>query len=391
MTDWIRKRFIPQYQNTADPAVRVRYGVVASGVGMATNLLLAAAKVGIGLVFHTISITGDGLNNLTDSVSAVVTLIGFRISSREADEEHPYGHGRMEYIATMVISMLMVVVGFSVLEQSVSKILKPQSAVYSWLVFAVLGGSVLVKLWQCFFYRKMGRAIESNTLRANARDSLNDVISTTAILISVALTSFTGYNTDGVMGALVAVFIMYSGVSLMRDTVGVLLGSGADEELARQVRDLLTAHEGVIGVHDLEVHSYGEGRLFASAHAEVPAKQDVMISHDLIDNIEREARRKLGLHLTIHMDPVATDDPEREALGKEIAEILKETDPRLQFHDLRLVRGNTHTNVLFDIVVPMRFSLSDEELTRRIGGAIRKNHPHYYAVIDVDRDFTRHN
>ncbi len=389
MTEWIKRLFVRDYQNTSDPLVRARYGAVAGAVGIVTNVLLAAAKIVIGAVFGAIAIIADGINNLTDSLSSVITLVGFRLSAVQADEEHPYGHGRMEYISAMVIAMLMVMVGFTLGQESFPKIFKPEEASSSWLVWLTLVLSILVKLWQGLFYRSMGKAIGSDALRANFRDSINDVISTSAVLVSVLITPLVGYNTDGIMGLSVAIFIMYSGVVLMKETIQPLLGEGADEALSDRIKSAVMGYEGVVGVHDLEVHNYGPGRMFASVHAEVPAEQDVLESHDLIDNIERELSRSMGLHLTIHMDPIVTNDPELDDLRRELAGILASFE-RVQYHDLRLVRGTTHTNMLFDLVVPFGYSISDEELCRRVDEAVRANHHTYFTVITVDKDMVKH-
>ena len=385
MTELIKKLFVKDYENTESPAVRARYGAVAGAVGIVTNLLLAAAKMTIGFFFGAISVVADGINNLTDSLSSIITLVGFRMSAAQADEDHPYGHGRMEYIAAMLIAMLMAVVGFSLAEESFPKIFKPEYLTITPILIVTLVLSIGVKLWQGLFYRKMGKAIESDTLRANFRDSINDVISTTAVLLSIAITPLIGYNTDGVMGVAVALFIMYSGIMLMKDTINLLLGEGADSELAQKIGDAVMEYDGIIGVHDLEVHNYGPGRIFASVHAEVPAEVDVLVSHDIIDNVERELRERLGLHLTIHLDPVVTNDPLLDALRAELKEIVDGFE-RVSFHDLRIVRGTTHTNVLFDLVVPFGYELSDKELCRRVESEIRARHPDFYAVITVDKD-----
>lgn len=388
MTNLIKRLFIRDWQNTADPTVRARYGAVAGAVGIATNVLLAVAKICIGALFGAIAIIADGINNLADSLSSVITLVGFRLSAVQADEEHPYGHGRMEYIAAMLISMIMVTVGFTLAQESFPKIFHPQEAASSWLVWLTLVLSIGVKLWQGLFYRTMGKAIGSDALRANFRDSINDVISTTAVLVSVVLTPLIGYNTDGLMGLAVALFIMYSGVMLMKDTIQPLLGEGANAELADAIKEAVLRYDGIVGVHDLEVHNYGPGRMFASVHAEVPAETDVLESHDLIDNIERELRQSMGLHLTIHMDPIVTSDPELDLLRAELTEILVPFE-RVQYHDLRLVRGTTHTNVLFDLLVPFGYALSDEELCRRVDEALRATHPTYFTVITVDKDMIK--
>ncbi len=389
MTKLIQKLFIKDYQNTADPAVRARYGTVAGAVGIVTNLLLAGAKIAIGAVFGVIAIVADGVNNFSDSLSSIITLIGFKLSNQQADEEHPYGHGRMEYIAAMLISMVMVVVGFTLVQESWPKIFHPEESKFSVLLLVTLLLSIGAKLWQGLFYRAMSKAIQSDTLRANFRDSINDVLSTSAILASVVISPWIGYNTDGIMGVIVAAIIMYSGVMLMKDTIQPLLGEGADAELAEQIKDAVMQYEGVVGVHDLAVHNYGPGRMFASLHAEVPAEVDVLESHDLIDNIERELMRSMGIQLTIHMDPIVTTDPELDILREELKEILIPFGERVTFHDLRLVRGTTHSNVLFDLLVPFKYELSDEELCRRVDGAVKEKHPDYFTVISVDKDMIK--
>ncbi len=390
MTELIRKLMIKDYQNTDDPLVRAKHGTVAGAVGIATNLLLAGAKMLIGLLFGAIAIVADGINNLADSLSSIITLIGFRLSAQQADEEHPYGHGRMEYIAAMIISMMTVVVGFTLVQESFPKIFHPQPAASSPLIWITLLLSIAMKLWQGLFYRKMGKAISSDALRANFRDSINDVISTTAVLLSIALTPLIGYNTDGVMGTAVALFIMYSGVMLMKETIQPLLGEGADEELATRVKEEVLGYSDVLGVHDLIVHNYGPGRTFASVHVEVDADQDLLESHDLIDNIERELQRKLGLQLTIHMDPIVINDPEMDQLRQELNEILAPFGPQITYHDLRLVRGTTHTNLLFDLVVPFGFEYSDDELRQMVDREVRLRHPDFFTVIAVDKDMVRH-
>ncbi len=388
MTEIIKRLFVRDYQNTKDPIVRARYGTVAGAVGIVTNVLLAAVKMGIGFLFGAIAIVADGINNLTDSLSSVITMVGFRLSAAQADEEHPYGHGRMEYIAAMLIAMLMALVGFTLAQESFPKIFHPEEASTSWLVYLTLILSIGIKLWQGLFYRSMGKAIGSDALRANFRDSINDVISTSAVLISVLITPLLGYNTDGIMGLGVAIFIMYSGVILMKETIQPLLGEGADEELAEQIKTAVMAYDGVVGVHDLQVHNYGPGRMFASVHAEVPAEQDVLESHDIIDNIERDLQHRMGIHLTIHMDPIVTSDPELDQVREELSIILKDYE-KVQYHDLRMVRGTTHTNVLFDLVVPFGYRLSDEELCRQVDEAMRAQHPTYFTVITVDKDMIK--
>ena len=332
MTNLIKRLFIKDYKNTADPAVRARYGTVAGAVGIATNLLLAAVKILIGALFGAIAIIADGFNNLSDSLSSVITLIGFKLSNQQADEEHPYGHGRMEYIAAMMISMLMVVVGFTLAKESFPKIFHPQELAVTPLLWVTLLLSIAFKLWQGLFYRSMGKAIQSDTLYANFRDSINDVISTAAILVSIVISPLIGYNTDGIMGVIVAGIIMYAGGMLMKDTIQLLLGEGADETLAEQIKEKVFSYEGIVGIHDLIVHNYGPGRMFASLHAEVPAEADILVSHDIIDNVERDLKEEMGILVSIHMDPIVTTDPALDVLREELKERIRKMGENYEIH-----------------------------------------------------------
>jgi cation diffusion facilitator family transporter len=363
--------------------------VRVSIVGIIANVFLAAFKAAIGLFSNSIAIILDAVNNLSDALSSIITIVGTKLANKVPDRQHPYGHGRMEYVSALIVSLLMVAVGVTLGRESFPKIFAPEQAATGPLVWGTLVASLAVKLWQGLFYRAMGKSIQSDALRANAKDSINDVISTAAVLISVLITPLIGYNTDGVMGLAVAVFIVWSGISLMKETIQPLLGEGVDEELAESIKTKVLSYEGVVGVHDLEVHNYGPGRMFASVHAEVPAERDVLESHDLIDNIERELRRELGISVTIHMDPIVTSDPELDTLRVELAGILQSFAP-VQYHDLRLVRGTTHSNVLFDLFVPFGYTLSDEELCCRVEAAVQQLHPTYFCVITVDKDYVKH-
>ena len=389
ITNLIQKVCIKDYRNTKDPLVRARYGAVAGAVGIVTNLLLAGSKILIGVLFGAIAIVADGINNLTDGLSSVLTLVGFRLSAMQADEDHPYGHGRMEYITTLLIAVVMVMAGATLIGESFPKIFTPKEAELTMPILLTLILSILVKLWQFFFYHKMGKTIESETLFAGAADSRNDCFATLAILISVLLTPVIGYNTDGLMGVLVALLILFSGLKLLWETVQVLVGEGADEEMAEEIKQVVMSYEGVVGVHDLELHNYGAGRLFASVHAEVPAERDILESHDLIDNIEREFRVNRGIFLTIHMDPIVTNDPELKYIKEEIGELLASMDKQLDFHDLRLVKGPTHTNILFDIVVPFGYQLSDEQIRQMVADRLCAARPDHFAVITIDKKMVK--
>ena len=387
MTQLIIRLFIPNWKNTENPAVRERYGKVSGLVGVATNLLLAVLKLVTGLLFNSIAIMADAANNFSDSASSVVTLIGFKLSGKPADAEHPFGHARIEYISGMIVSFIVVMLGFQLAQSSIEKILVPEEASFTWVTVAILMISILAKLWQGLFYRKMGKTISSTTLMATATDSINDVVATSAVLLGILITLFTKVNLDGWLGLAVAVFIMISGVRLIMETSQPLLGTAPSKELVDSVYTKILSYDGIIGLHDLEVHSYGEGRVFASVHCEVDAEQDIMISHDIIDNIERELKKELHCDAVIHMDPVMNDDEETQTLKETVTGLLHQLDSSLNLHDFRIVKGPTHTNIIFDILVPYTEAMPDEEILSRMEEAIHKLDSRYYAVINIDKDY----
>ena len=387
MQNFLVKKFIKDYDKTEDPRVREAYGKLAGVVGIVSNTAVSAMKIAAGLVFSSISILADGINNLTDASSSLITLIGFRMAAKPADEDHPYGHARIEYITGLIVSFLIIMLGGQMLKASVEKILHPDALQFSLLAVGVLVVSILMKLWQARFNMKMGEAIDSATLKATGADSRNDVISTTAVLASLIIGKLTGYQLDGFMGVLVALFIVWSGISLIKETSDPLLGLAPDPTLVGEIQSRVMEHEGILGLHDLVVHDYGPGRVFASVHVEVDANENLMKSHDMVDNIEKEISSQLRIHLVAHMDPVDTKDPLTQTVKQQLKEIVEGIPEILSTHDLRVVSGYTHHNLVFDIVVSPGCKKSDGQLKAMIAGRLKEYDPKYNAVIEVDRNY----
>lgn len=387
MTGLLILLFIKEHENTSDPKVREAYGKMSGAVGIASNLLLSAIKVIIGVLFNSISVIADGINNITDAGSSVITLIGFKLAGLPEDKDHPYGHARYEYITGMIVSFIIILLGIQLLKESITKILHPDPVSFSPLTAAVLVTAILIKLWQMMFYNRIGKIINSATILAVSKDSRNDILSTSVVLIGLVVGAVTGIQLDGILGALVAGFIIFSGIQLIRETVSPLLGEAPDPELVKEIEKLIMSYDGVLGIHDLVVHEYGPGKVFASVHAEVDSKTDVMVSHDLIDRIEREVNRQLGIHFVIHMDPIVVDDPMIEGYREDVKKIIGNIDPVLKFHDFRCVPGPTHTNLIFDVVVPIKYDMTEEELTGRIDKALKEIDENLYTVITIDKDY----
>ena len=387
MTDWIVKTFVPDAGNVGDAAVRTRYGLVASITCIICNVALCLGKGAVGLVAGSVSIVADAVNNLSDASSNIVSLLGFKLASRPADEEHPYGHGRFEYLAGLVVAVLVCAIGINLLGSSADKIAHPEPTEFSAAVVVVLVASMLVKLWMAAFNRRLGRAISSDTLEATAVDSRNDVISTAAVLASAVISQLTSFDLDGWAGLAVGGFICWSGFELVRDAVSPLLGTVPDPAYVEHIRAKIMSYPGVLGTHDLMVHDYGPGRQFASAHVEMPVEADPMESHDLIDNIEQDFKNDDGLIVTLHYDPIVTDDPAVTDMRNWIDQAVKIIDPRITIHDLRTVPGPTHTNVIFDCVRPADLELSEEQLRRRVKQIVSDHYPRTVAKITIDESY----
>ncbi len=386
MIEFLIRRFVPDWQQVQRTDVRERYGTLAAAVGILSNIFLCIIKGLIGLFSGSIAVTADAVNNLSDAGSSVITLLAFKIAGKPADEEHPYGHARMEYISGMAVSFIIILLGLELMGSSFEKILHPEEVGVSALTYLVLIVSIAVKLWQGMFNRSLGKRISSEALQATAADSLNDVFSTGAVLLSTLVYQFTAIPIDGWVGMLVAIFITVSGVKLIMETGSPLLGQAPDPQMVQELEEKITAYDGVIGIHDLQVHNYGPGRVFATVHAEVPANRDILVSHDIIDNIEREVGHEMNLNLVIHMDPVVTDDERLNQLHAQVQQIVAGIDSNLSMHDFRAVFGPTHTNLVFDVVVPPGFSLSDSELSRRIEQQVQTLGS-YFCVITVDHNY----
>lgn len=385
MTDLILRIFVRDHKNTEDPAVRDKCGRMAGAVGIVTNFLLFLMKIIVGTVFHSVSVTADAVNNLTDSGSSVVTLIGFKMASKPADEKHPFGHARIEYLSGVIVSFIVIFLGLQLGMSSIEKILTPEENALTPVALVVLVISILAKLWQCLFYRKVGRMIKSESVEATSKDSRNDVIATSVVLLGAVITMLTGVNLDGYMGAAVALFIVFSGVQLTISTADPLLGQAPEGELVQTITEKMLSYPGIIGMHDLAVHNYGVGRCFASAHCEVDAKNDILVSHDLIDNIERDFSRDLGIHMVIHLDPVIVGDARTDALHRKVQSLVTALYPTVTIHDFRVIWGVTHSNIVFDAAVPFAVKDSDAVITQKLEAEIQKLDPDYRTVVTIDR------
>lgn len=388
MTSLLIRLFIKSPHSTHSPAVRRAYGTLASTVGIILNLLLAAGKFTVGLLFGAIAVQADAVNNLSDAGSQIISLITFKIAAKPADRDHPFGHARIEYVASMIVSFLIMLIGWELLSGSVDKILHPRETVFSWLSVIVLGVSVLVKLWLCVFNRKIAGRIDSAVMRATAADSLSDAGATAAVLVATLIYKFTGFDPDAYMGILVALLILWAGIQILNDTKNSILGERPSEETVAQIRSLVAefGDKGVIGLHDLVVHHYGPGRIMASLHIEVDGDADIYTSHDTADLIERRLRVECGIEATVHTDPVSIRDP-RVAKLKHLAEGLAQNlDTRLRIHDFRIVPGDTHTNLIFDLSTPFELEMSDADLRTALADAIHGADDHLFAVITVDRE-----
>lgn len=380
--------FIKDNKNYMNPTVRTAYGYLCGIVGIVINIFLFIGKFVVGTLSGSVAVTADAFNNLSDAGSSVISLIGFRLASQKPDPGHPFGHGRLEYISSLIISMIILMMGFELGRDSVTKIITPEKVEYSAVTFIVLGISILAKFYMFIYNRGVGKKIDSQSLKATATDSISDTVSTLAVLISAILTYTTDIVIDGWVGLAVALFIMFAGISSAKETIDSLLGTPPDEEFCKKVEVIVLSHEGIIGIHDMIVHNYGPGRIFISLHAEVPSDENFVELHDTVDNIEHDILRETGCLATIHMDPVDVRD-ELTAKAKEmVGEIISSFDQSFTFHDFRMVSGPTHTNVIFDIVVPHDYKLSDSDVSNLIANKIHEKNEHYFAVIDVDKDFT---
>lgn len=388
MVTFLAKLFIKEKEDKAK--IRQSYGMLCGVVGIFLNIVLFAGKFLAGSVSNSIAITADAFNNLSDAGSSFVTLVGFKLAGAKPDPEHPFGHGRMEYVSGLVVAAAILLMAYELIRDSIGKILHPEETEFSPLVLVILVASILVKLYMSYYNSSIGKRIDSAAMRATATDSLSDTCATAVVLLATLVGHYTGLHIDGWCGALVGVFILYAGVNAARETLNPLLGQPPEEEFVQQIDQIVMAHDEICGIHDLIVHDYGPGRQMISLHAEVPAEGNILEVHDVIDNVENELRAKLGCDATIHMDPIVTSDEHIRELKAAMLSIIKGIDEIITMHDFRVVTGPTHTNLIFDVIVPYKFYISDEELTLMIQDkAKEKLGNNYYVVMKVDKAYIK--
>ena len=388
MIELLARWFIPHRDNTADGAVRRAYGTLCGAVGIGLNVLLFIGKFFAGQLSGSIAVTADAFNNLSDAGSSAVTLLGFRLAGKKPDPDHPFGHGRIEYISGLIVAGLILLMGVELAKSSFDKILHPEEVTFSALAVVILAVSVAVKLYMWHYNRRIGGKIRSAAMEATASDSLSDAAATSAVLLAMLIGRWTGLAVDGYVGMVVALFILFSAYKAAKETLSPLLGQAPDPELVQHIRDIVEEHDTVVGIHDLVVHDYGPGRQMVSLHAEVPASGDILQLHDVIDNIERELHEKLHVQAVIHMDPIVTDDETVDALRRQVAELVRQVEPRMTVHDLRVIRGTTHTNLVFDAVLPLDAAITPAEAGRRIREKVAELDGDNYAVVTVEHSFT---
>ena len=387
MTKLLIRLFIKNSDNVKDKNVRKNYGNLGGLVGIACNLILFTIKLVAGIISGSIAITADAFNNLSDMGSSVVTLLGFKLASKSPDKDHPFGHGRMEYMSAFIVSVVIIVVGFELLTSSIEKIFNPEDIYVNAVTLVVLVLSILVKFWLGLFNNKLGDIINSTALKATAKDSINDVVATSAVFLTSLISMFFGLNLDGYVGVLVAIFIMYGGFSTAKEMLSPLLGTQPEPELVSEIKSAVLENDAFVGMHDLIIHDYGPGRCFASLHVEVPDTVDVISCHEIIDACEKDVLEKTGVELVIHMDPIATECEKRNAIASVLNEILPLIDNRLHYHDLRIVDGEKRVNIIFDIVKPYEVEMSDREMIDAIQSKLSEIDTTFVCVINIDREY----
>lgn len=387
MVKLLARLFIRNHTDYRDLAVRKAYGVLCSVLGIVLNLCLTAAKLAAGLLSGSVAVAADAFNNLSDAASSLITLLGFWLGGKAPDPEHPFGHGRAEYLAGLAVSVLILWMGIELLTTSVKALFAPAEVALSVPAVILLGISVLVKLYMFCYHRSVGKKIDSAAMQATAADSISDAISTVVVLASTLLSASFGWNIDGICGILVSLLILRAGLTSAKETVSPLLGQPPSKELVEEIQKTVLSHETIVGVHDLVVHNYGPGRMMISLHAEVPANKDVFLLHDLIDNVERQLCEKFRCEAVIHMDPIAVDDKVVSAMQAAVVKIVRTIHDDISLHDFRMVEGPTHTNLIFDVCVPFSFPMKDAALKQAIEETVRAQFPHCYAVIKIDKAY----
>lgn len=388
MTNILIKLFIKDYKNIKDENIRRKYGELGSFVGISSNIVLFIIKILVGTFIGSVAIMADSFNNLSDSLSSIITLVGFKLGAKPADEEHPFGHGRMEYISGLIVSFIIMLIGFEFLRTSFFKVINPENISFSYATIFILLITVLIKVWQAFFNKKIGTLINSHSLIATATDSRNDVIVTSVTILSLIIFKFFSINLDGYFGIIVSIFLMYSGFTLARETLSPLLGEAVDNELAEKIKSIALSYEGIIGVHDILVHNYGPNKSIASLHVEVPSDVNINKSHEIIDLIEKHIQKELNIFLTIHMDPVNINDDRIQPILNTIKDVFKKYNDELDTHDHRLVDGENRINFIFDLVIPYNFSKEKEiNLISDIKSSVSKLDERYKCIINIEKSF----
>lgn len=388
MTNFLVRKFIKNPEDKNNPKVREKYGTLSSIVGIVCNIILFILKYIMGTLSHSISVISDAFNNLSDCASCFVTLLGYKMAAKPADKEHPFGHGRIEYLVSLVIAAIIMFMGFELLKDSFFKLFKPQKIESDYVIIISLIISICLKLWMSVFNTKLGKTINSSSMLATAKDSKSDAVATSATIIAIICASFTSLPIDGIIGIIISVLILKAGIDIIRDTVDELLGKPADPNLVQELFRIVKSDERIIGLHDLVVHNYGPGNLIGSCHLEFKSSENFVLVHDLVDCIEKEIFDKLKVMMTIHMDPIEVDDEQVNEKREIIRNILKEINSELSFHDFRMVSGDTHTNLIFDIVVPFDIKLTNEQIKEKIDNAVNCEAENYFTVITFDRSFT---
>ena len=388
MTELLCKLFIKDRENIRSPEVRRNYGTLASVVGIIVNMILAAGKITVGFLFGAISLAGDGINNLSDAGSQIISFISFKMAAKPADRDHPFGHARIEYVASMIVSFFVMLVGWNLFRESFAKILDPEQVTDNsnvWLMVGVLAISILSKLWLVLFNRKIAKKIDSAVMKATAADSLSDACASAAVLVAMLILEFTGLDIDGYMGIAVAIVIFIAGIKILNDTKNSILGEAPSEDVVKEIEAIVAEFPNALGIHDMVVHSYGPNKFVANLHIEVDGSKDIFESHDMIDLIEKRLNSELGILSNIHMDPIVVDDAENDAMKSFVIEKVKSVDERLNIHDFRFVKGKTHTNLLFDISVPFEIKGRDGDIVDAIQQRIAEEKPDHFIVVNVDR------
>ena len=385
MISLLVKLFYGEMNMSDEKAVRRAYGTACSGAGIGFNVLLFAGKLIAGMLSGSVAIVSDAFNNLSDAGSSIISLVGFKLSNKKSDPQHPFGHGRLEYISGLCVSFLIILMGVELGKASIEKIIEPAQVKFSLLTAAILAASILVKLYMALYNSRVGKRLNAVTMKAMAKDSLSDAVATSVVLMSMIVAKLADIAIDGYCGVVVAAFILFTGITAARDTISPLLGQKPDSEFIEEVMRIVNAHKEIIGTHDLVVHDYGPGRLMITLHAEVDADMDILVAHDAVDNIENELREKLGCSAVVHMDPIVTDDVETNATREEIKRVVSNIDSRMTIHDFRMVPGPTHTNVIFDVAVPFDIDMDDDELRKILGARIRDVDSKLNAVIEIDK------